>query len=252
MTPRAGGGRDITPGGRVIDALLAPVVIAIAVITFALYVTRARWDRLAVWGVQLSLVIIPVVLANHRVISAIECVALELLVLASMPLARRLAVRLEPLALARERARWAREDLAFERKRLAARAALEQELAIPRRVLAVPNGFVVVEGGYILDPTTVAPPPDSVRPRFTSELTRAIAGRQITARLVDDFMQLYVPNGCNAGLEKFRGPGRRYGMVPVNLVVDGRVLAWKDSGFELVESTIAPKGDSAGNANGGG
>src|SRR5262245_20800834 len=107
MTPRAGGRGDMTPLGRVIDALLAPVVIAIAITTFALHVTRARWDRLAVWGVQLSLVIIPVVLANYRVISAIECVALELLALASMPLVRRFSVQLEALARRRARARWA-------------------------------------------------------------------------------------------------------------------------------------------------
>src|SRR5215510_12822946 len=229
---------DVLSGllGRVIDRLLAPVAMAIGVALFAHHVTRNRWERVAVWGVQLCLVVMPFVLASYGVISANECIALVIVAFAAFPLSSRLSARLEPRERRREQARWARDDLARERKRLAARAMLDQELAIPRRVLAVPNGFVVVEGGYILDSTPGPNLPESMRSRFTSELTRVIAGRQITARLVDDFMQFYVPNGFSGGMERVRlGPGYRYGMIPVDLVVDGRVLVWKDSGFVFGE-----------------
>ena len=67
-----------------------------------------------------------------------------------------------------------------------------------------------------------------------------IAGRQITARLVDDFMLRYVPNGFSGGLERVRlGPGYRHGMIPVDLVVDGHVLVWKDAGFVFGEADRA-------------
>jgi lysylphosphatidylglycerol synthetase-like protein (DUF2156 family) len=244
MTPRAGDPRaGIGPLGRVIEGLFAPVVIAVVAIAFALHLTRKRWEQVALWGLQLCLLVLPFVLASFRVISTIEFVALEIVAFAVLPRASRLSDRLEPRVVSRQHARWAREDLAWERNRLSARALLEQELAIPRRVLAAPNGFVVVEGGYILDSTPVPNLPESVRARFASELTRVVAGRHITARLVDDFMLRYVPNGFSSGLEKVRlGPGYRHGMIPVDLVIDGQVLVWKETGFVLGESAIAPGG----------
>ena len=141
---------DVLSGllGRVIDRLLAPVVIVIGLAVFAHHVMRTRWEPVAVWVVQLCLMVMPFVLASYHVISANECIALLILAFAALPLASRLSIRLESRARRREQARWAREDLARDRKRLAARAMLEQELAIPRRVLASPQ-WVRRRGGGI-------------------------------------------------------------------------------------------------------